>query len=102
MIMKIFIPVDSKPVEIYRLSRSARSKVGREGYSKAPSKGYCVSQNRYYYGYKLHTVYRIKWVVHSFGMTKASVHDIKYLKDLKYEISDCTLLGDKGYVSKEI
>ncbi|KAA6317879.1 hypothetical protein EZS27_032036 [termite gut metagenome] len=45
--------VDSKPVEICRLSRSSRSKVGKEDYSKAPSKGYCASQNRYYYGYKL-------------------------------------------------
>ncbi|KAA6341014.1 hypothetical protein EZS27_011144 [termite gut metagenome] len=46
--------VDSKPVETCRLSRSSRSKAGREDYSKAPSKGYCASQNRYYYGYKLH------------------------------------------------
>ncbi|KAA6317878.1 hypothetical protein EZS27_032035 [termite gut metagenome] len=35
-------------------------------------------------------------------MTKASVHDIRYLNDLKYGISHCTLLGDKGYVSKDI
>ncbi|KAA6315642.1 hypothetical protein EZS27_033932 [termite gut metagenome] len=41
-------------------------------------------------------------VVHSFDMTKASVHEINNLKDLNYEISDCTLLGDKGYLSKNI
>jgi hypothetical protein len=35
-------------------------------------------------------------------MTKASVHDINYLKDLNYKIFDCTLLGDKGYLSKDI
>jgi hypothetical protein len=35
-------------------------------------------------------------------MTKASVHDIRYLGDLKYEMTDCTLLGDKGYLSKEV
>ncbi|KAA6315771.1 hypothetical protein EZS27_033823, partial [termite gut metagenome] len=28
--------------------------------------------------------------------------DIRYLHDLKYGISHCTLLGDKGYVSKNI
>ncbi|KAA6307959.1 hypothetical protein EZS27_040367, partial [termite gut metagenome] len=74
--------VDSKPVEICRLSRSSRSKVGKEDYFKAPSKGYCASQNRYYYGYKLHAVCSIKGIVHSFDMSKASVHDINYLKDL--------------------
>jgi hypothetical protein len=38
-------------------------KVGKEDYSKAPSKGYCASQNRYYYGYKLHTICSIKGFV---------------------------------------
>lgn len=94
--------VDSKPVEICRISRSSRNKVGKANYEKAPSKGFCASQNRYYYGYKLHAVCGIKGVIHSFDLTKASVHDIHYLNDLKWEFSDCTLLGDKGYLSKEI
>jgi hypothetical protein len=34
-------------------------------------------------------------------LTKASVHNIHYLNDLQWEIADCTLLGDKGYISKE-
>jgi hypothetical protein len=84
--------VDSKPVEICRISRSSRNKAGRTDYQKAPSMGFCASQNRYYYGYKLHAVCSIKGVIHSFDLTKASVHDIHYLNDLKWEISDCTLL----------
>ncbi len=35
-------------------------------------------------------------------LTKASVHDIYYLKVVKEQISNAFLLGDKGYVSKEI
>jgi len=27
------------------------------------------------------------------------VHDIHYLQDVKVQLSDCTLLGDKGYLS---
>jgi hypothetical protein len=94
--------VDSKPVEICRLSRSGRCKVGKADYTTAPSKGYCASQDRYYYGYKLHAVCSINGVVHAFEMTKAAVHDIHYLNEVKYQISDCTLLGDKGYLSKNI
>ncbi|MEG1837766.1 MAG: hypothetical protein RR220_00535 [Bacteroidaceae bacterium] len=29
--------------------------MGRTNYEKAPSFGYCASQNVYYYGYKLHS-----------------------------------------------
>jgi hypothetical protein len=35
-------------------------------------------------------------------MTGAAVHDIHYLNDIKYQMADCTLLGDKGYLSKDI
>jgi hypothetical protein len=94
--------VDFKSIEICRISRSSRNKVGKTDYQKAPSKGFCASQNRYYYGYKLHAVCGISGVIHAFDLTKASVHDIHYLNDLKWEISDCTLLGDKGYISKEV
>lgn len=94
--------VDSKPIEVCRIARANRCKVGKFNYEKAPSKGYCASQNRYYYGYKLHAVCSVKGVIHSFDLTKASVHDIQYVKDLKWEMGDCTLIGDKGYLSKEV
>ena len=35
-------------------------------------------------------------------MSPASVHDIHYLKDIREQLSDCTLLGDKGYLSSEM
>jgi hypothetical protein len=62
--------VDSKPVEICRISRSSRNKVGKTDSEKAPCKGFCASQNRYYYGYKLHAVCGLKGVIHSFERTK--------------------------------
>jgi hypothetical protein len=30
------------------------------------------------------------------------VHDIHYLKDIKTQIKDCTLIGDKGYLSTKV
>jgi len=35
-------------------------------------------------------------------LSPASVHDVNYLKDIKAQISDCTLIGDRGYLSAEI
>jgi hypothetical protein len=35
-------------------------------------------------------------------MTKASVHDIHYLQDLKHQLSDCNVPGDKDYLSGEV
>lgn len=56
----------------------------------------------YYYGYKLHVVCGISGVVHSFNMTVASVHDIRYLKDVQWEYHNCMTRGDRGYLSTEV
>jgi hypothetical protein len=93
--------VDSMPLEVCKLSRSSRSTSCKENYSSAPDKGYCASQQTYYHGYKLHAVCSLGGVIHDFDLSKASVHDIHYLKDVKELYSDCVLLGDKGYLSAE-
>jgi len=48
----------------------------------------------------LHSVCNIIDVVFSdFEITKASIHDIHYLKNIKLNHCNSTLLGDKGYLS---
>lgn len=94
--------MDSKPVEVCRLSCGTRNRVGATDYKKAPSMGFCASQNRYYYSYKLHAVYGVRGAIHSFYLTKASLCDIHYLRYLEWEFLDCTLLGDKAYLGEEI
>ncbi len=91
--------IDSKPIEVCRFSRSKRCGMGKKDFEKAPSIGYCASQGMYYYGYKLHAVCGLSGVIHSFDLTKASVHDIHYLKDVKVDYSNCTVIGDRGYIS---
>lgn len=54
-----------------------------------------------YYGYKLHAVYSVQGVIGSVDISPASVHDIHFLKDIQYQMTDCTILGDKGYLSAE-
>ena len=49
-----------------------------------------------------HAVCGIRGVIHSFDMTVASIHDLHYLKDVRWEYHDCMMLGDKGYLSAEI
>lgn len=97
-----FFCIDSKPIEVCRIARAKRCKVGKDDYERSPAFGYCASQKLYYYGYKLHAVCGLNGVIHSFDLTKANVHDIHYLQDVKYEYQDCSLFGDKGYIGTEV
>lgn len=97
-----FFVVDSMPLEVCKISRSSRSKICKEVNYAIPNRGYCASQNLHFYGYKLHAVCSIEGVFHSFDLSPASVHDIHYLQDIKLQITDCVLLGDKGYLSETI
>src|SRR5574344_300571 len=94
--------IDSKPIEVCRMSRSKRCKMGRKNYKKAPNFGYCASQRGHYYGYKLHALCGLSGVIHSYDLTKASVHDIRYLQDVKLEYHDCSIFGDRGYIGQEV
>ena len=94
--------VDSMPLEVCKLSRSSRSKICKETDYAYPDKGYCAAQGSTYYGYKLHAVCSVNGVFHSVDLSPASVHDINYLKDVRTQINDCTLIGDRGYLSADI
>ena len=71
-------------------------------YTQAPDFGYCASQGIYFFGYKLHALCGLSGVVHSYELSKASVHDINYLKDIRQFYHDCSIFGDKGYISAEV
>jgi hypothetical protein len=93
--------IDSMPLEICQLSREARNKMGKESEKHSPDKGYCASQKKYFFGYKLHSVCSAAGVVQSLDLTKASVHDVHYLKDVQELFSNCIITGDKGYIGRE-
>jgi hypothetical protein len=76
--------------------------MGRGDTDRAPSYGYCASQRKHYYGYKLHGLTGTSGVFHSYDITAANVHDINYLNDVKLEYHDCGIVGDKGYLSAEV
>ena len=94
--------VDSMPLEICKFSRHNRIKICNDDFETAPSKGFCASQNSWFFGYKLHGVCSVTGVFHSLDITKAEVHDVHFLKNIKQQMSDCVLLGDRGYLSDSI
>jgi hypothetical protein len=93
--------IDSMPIEICKLSREKRNKMGKESIRHSPDKGYCASQKKYFYGYKLHSVCTAAGVIESLDLTKASVHDVHYLKDVKDLFRNCIITGDKGYIGRQ-
>ena len=97
-----YFVIDSMPLEVCKMARSSRSKICKEADYAIPNKGFCASQNLHFYGYKLHAICTINGVFQSFDLSPASVHDIHYLQDIKTQLSDCVILGDKGYLSQTI
>ena len=92
--------VDSIPIPVCKNAREQRSKVCKENFKTAPNKGYSAVNKTWYYGYKLHLLTSASGVFHSMDLTKASVHDVHYLSQVKHSgLNNCTLLGDKGYLS---
>lgn len=91
--------IDSMPVPICKFSRAKRLKICKESYETAPEFGYCAAQNTTFYGFKLHGVCSFNGVFTDFDLSKANVHDIHYLEDVKEYYPNCLLLGDKGYLN---
>lgn len=92
--------VDSIPIPVCKNAREKQSKVCRENFETAPDKGYSAVNKTYFYGYKLHLLTSMRGIFYSMDLSKASVHDIHYLKDIKHSgLNTCTLLADKGYLS---
>lgn len=94
--------VDSVPVPVGKLVRERQLKVCRHHLETAPDKGYSAVYKQYYIGYKLHLTIGMNGVYQGMELTKASVHDVHYLHEIKYSgLKSCVLLGDKGYLSSE-
>lgn len=84
--------IDSKPIEVCRLARGKRCKMGQNGdFATAPDFRYCASQGIYFFGYKLHALCGISGVIHSYELSKASVHDINYINVSSTNSKQCKL-----------
>lgn len=94
--------IDSMPIPICKNSRERRLKVCCQVFETAPDKGFSAVNQQYFIGYKLHMIISIKGVCLSMDLSKASVHDLRYLNDINgAKLNNCTLIGDTGYLSSE-
>ena len=93
--------IDSMPIIVSKKTRK-KSKIKPD---TKLNNGYCSSKDLHFFGAKLHLV-----VVNqeaslakplTFKVTPASPHDLTVAKSMSKEFKDCTLLGDKAYVSKK-
>jgi Transposase DDE domain len=92
--------VDSIPVPVCQIARAKQSKIFKESFEVAPDIGYSAVSKSYYYGYKLHLITSVRGIFQSMDLTKASIHDVHYLSEVKKSgLSTCTLIADKGYLS---
>lgn len=92
--------VDSMPIPICKNVREKRLKVCKQAFETAPDKVYSAVNKQYFIGYKLHLVTSLNGVFFSMDITKASVHDVQYLSDIKNSgLNNATLLADAGYIS---
>ena len=62
--------IDSLPLEICKIPREQRNKMGKESEHYLPDKGYCSSQKKYFYGYKLHSVCSATVVIQSLDLIR--------------------------------
>lgn len=94
--------VDSMPIPICKISRERRVKACCQHLETSPDKGFSAVNNQYFIGYKLHLVISYNGVFQSMDISKASIHDVHYLSDIKHSgLNNCLLLADKGYLSGE-
>ena len=93
--------IDSMPVEVCKFVRANRSKICRDTAKQSSDQGYCSAQKIHYFGYKLHVVCTASGVFKAFDIAQASAHDISYLNNVKAQFSNCVLIGDRGYFSRQ-
>lgn len=89
------------PLEIWKFSHHSIVKICKENFESAPSKGFCASQNNWFFGYKLHGVCSVSGIFHSLDITNAEVYDVPIFEKKK-QMSEYVLLGDRSYLSESI
>ena len=64
--------------------------------------GKCPSKKATYFGFKVHALITLDGFITAFDITPASTDDREGLRDLMGEHYSLSVIGDKGYVGKQI
>lgn len=90
--------IDSFPVLLFQPVRSHRVKFLNE----VVNIGYCTFKNMWSYGLKVHLAVTESGYILDYLVTLASVHDIQVAEELLETVLCSRVLGDLGYLSKEL
>lgn len=90
--------IDSMPIPVCHFGRAVFHKTFQE----LATYGYCASKKETYYGFKLHVLANLDGYIAKFCVTPANIDDRAAVWDLTEGMSDITILGDKGYISRTL
>lgn len=89
--------IDSTSVPVVTYSRSSRS-----GSFPEATYGYCAAKDEKYYGFKLHVLSTTTGIPTDYDLTTANIHDIKMVEELTNSYQQLVIVGDKGYLDKNL
>lgn len=91
--------IDSIPISVCKFGRARFHKTFR-GFGA--TYGNCPSKKETYLGFKLHMLVALDGFVTDFTITSADIDDRKATWDLLSAYNCITVLGDKGYINKDL
>lgn len=94
-----YFVIDSFPLPVCKFGRAHFCHSFR-GYNATYGK--CASKKETYFGYKVHALITLEGFITDFEITPASTDDREGLRDIMSSYSNITVLGDKGYVGKNL
>lgn len=92
--------IDSQPAKGCQNARAKRCVMGRDNRRLSLTGGIAPRKVCTIMG--INSMLSVGYMTHLYDMTAASVHDLHYFKDVRWEYHDCMILGDKGYLSAEV
>lgn len=90
--------IDSMPIPVCKFGRAHFNKT----YNHEASYGRCASKKETYFGFKLHALIALDGYITDFTITTASTDDRSAVWELTSENKGMMLIGDKGYISKQL
>lgn len=90
--------VDSMPIPVCKFGRARFHKT----FKPEAEYGRCSSKKETYYGFKLHVITTFEGFITDFIITLANIDDREAVWDLVDKYESITILGDKGYVNKNL
>lgn len=98
MEVEVYFIVDSLPLEICKFARHHRIKICKKSFKQLLQKDSVLHKTLGFMDINFTEFVLYQMFFHSLDSTKGEVHDVYFLRNIKQQVSDCLLLGDRGYL----